>query len=119
VRPDPADPRVVDHDVEAPEVAHHRREGVVDLLPVRHVRRVRTRVDPGAPQLLGGELGRIRVHLEHRDPGAGGRELVGDPQAEPGSGAGHDRDSAVEHTHHAILASPGGVVKMTIVDSRC
>ena len=45
--------------------------------------------------------------------------LLTDSATEPGAGAGHDRHSPVEHTHHAILASLGRLVKMTIVDSRC
>jgi len=96
VRPDVADPGVVDDDVEAPEVAHDGREGVVDLLPVRDARRVRSRLDARAAELLRRHLRRARVHLEHRD-----------------------RDSPVERAHHAILASLARLVKMTIVDSRC
>ena len=119
MRADVADSRVVDHDVEAPEVANDGREGVVDLLPVRDVRRVGPRLDTRAAELLCGDLRRVRVDLEHCDTGTGVGELLCDPAAEPGAGPGHDRDSSVEHTHLAILASLRYGVKMTIVDSRC
>ena len=70
----------------------------LDLVSLRDVRRIGTRLDT-EPCELSAARGRRRVDLGDGDAGSGLCQLLGDAAAEPRARTRDDRDSTLEHSH--------------------
>ena len=98
VRPDAADPGVVDEDVDPAEVPRHRGERRVHLLASRTSVGYARASTPSPASSLGRPLP-DSARAPDGDRRALLRQRLGDAQAEAGTGAGDDRHPSVKHAH--------------------
>ena len=107
--PDPADAGVVDDDVDRPK-SRATASKVASTCSLRHVRRIRTRLDAQRGELAGGLLARRLVDLGDGDRGALLRELLGDACGRVRACAGDDGHppSSTPAATHLPRARVGG-----------